>query len=177
MLPLNWQVPSFEALQSLKNINDPTPSWNAVPFCVLTCKNNKRQHCVILMYLLLYHIGQTCPVKECWWSRDGALFVFQKRQRRTVLHVAFQIKWCQVKYTRWTHFELRSVKPNSLRTALITRSHCSCIATLLLSMQLFVIGSRVLVSTSRCHRVRASRFTPCADCGCGTTFCLHLTGT
>ena len=41
---LNCQLASFEALLALeKTIEDPTPSWCAVPFCVLSHKNDIRQ--------------------------------------------------------------------------------------------------------------------------------------
>ena len=33
-----------------KNINDPTPSWSAVPCCVLSYQNDIRQHWVISMF-------------------------------------------------------------------------------------------------------------------------------
>ena len=44
---MNGQLASFEALLSVeKSIDDPTPSWSAVPLCVLSHKNDFRQHCV-----------------------------------------------------------------------------------------------------------------------------------
>ena len=51
---LTCQLASSEALLSKKkkkNIDDPTPSWCAVPFfCVLSHKNDIRQNCVISMF-------------------------------------------------------------------------------------------------------------------------------
>ena len=46
-------------------------------FCVLLYKNDIRQNWVIVL-CFSYHIGQTCPVKEFWWSRKGAIFGTKK---------------------------------------------------------------------------------------------------
>ena len=47
-------------------------------FASCRTKNDIRQIWVI-SYVLSYHIGQTCPVKECSWSRTGAIFGTEKK--------------------------------------------------------------------------------------------------
>ena len=61
---LKSQLACFEALLSLekKNINDLTPSWNAVPFCVKSYKNDIRQQSMFSRitsdkHVLLKNIG------------------------------------------------------------------------------------------------------------------------
>ena len=79
---LNSQLASSEALLSLEStIDDPTPSWSAVPFFVWH-KNDIRQRCVI-SFVFSYHIGGTCPVKEFSWPRNGAFFGTAKKPPRT----------------------------------------------------------------------------------------------
>ena len=81
---LTCQLASFEALRSLeKTIDDPTPSWSAVLFCVLSHRNDIRQKKRNFLCVSC-HIGGTCPVKEFSGSRNGAFFWDQKkRPRRT----------------------------------------------------------------------------------------------
>ena len=70
---LNFQLASFKTLMSRekKPINGPTPSWSAVPFSRLVVQ--KRYPSKLgNFYVVSYHIGQTCSVKEFWCSRNGA---------------------------------------------------------------------------------------------------------
>ena len=68
------QFASFEALLSLEEtIDDPTPSWSAIPFFRLVAqKRYPSKMCNFLFFS--YHTGGTCPVKECSWSRNGAFY-------------------------------------------------------------------------------------------------------
>ena len=82
---LNCQLASFEALRSLeqKNINRPCH------FQCLTASIQKR--CPSKMHdfpVFSYHIGGTCPVKECSWSRNGAFFG-DRRKATTHIHSEF----------------------------------------------------------------------------------------
>ena len=69
---LNCHLASSEkALLPLeKTIDDPTPSWSAVLFCVLSHKNEIRKNCVSSC-AFSYHTRGTCPVQEFSWSRNG----------------------------------------------------------------------------------------------------------
>ena len=53
-------------------------------FCVLSYKNDIRQN-VANFCVFSHHIGQTSPIKECWWSRNGAFFeeFFEKKKKAT----------------------------------------------------------------------------------------------
>ena len=78
---LNFQLASFEALLSLeKPINDPTQSWSAVPFFA-SCRTKRYPSKLGIYSVFSYHIGQACPVKEFWWSRNGAFFENKKKSR------------------------------------------------------------------------------------------------
>ena len=70
---LTCQLASFEALLSLeKTIHDPTLSWSAVPFCVLSLHKNDIRPKLRNFLCVSYHIGGTCPVKEfSWWCIFG----------------------------------------------------------------------------------------------------------
>ena len=77
---LSCQLASFEALLSLEK-KPSTVQRHRGPrslFCVLSHKNEIRQNCVI-SYVLSFHIGRTCPVKEFSWSRSGAIFGIAKK--------------------------------------------------------------------------------------------------
>ena len=82
---LNCHLASFEALLSLEQntINDPTPSWRALPFCVLSSKKRYPSK-LCNFYAFSYHIDQTRPVKEFCWSRNGAFF---GRQTKPPMHI------------------------------------------------------------------------------------------
>ena len=69
---VNWH-PLKLCCHKKKNINDRTPSWSAVPFLRLVLQN-RYPSTLGNVYALWYHIRQTCPVKECWGSRNGAFF-------------------------------------------------------------------------------------------------------
>ena len=83
---LNCQLASFEALLSLaKPINDPTQSWSVVPFFA-SCRTKRYPSKLGIYFVFSYHIGQTCPVKEFWWSRNGAFFENKKKRPRRTSH-------------------------------------------------------------------------------------------
>ena len=83
---LNCQLASFEALRSLeKTIDDPTPSWRAVPFLRFVAQNRYPSNCVISLSFSC-HIGGTCRVNEFSWSRNGAFFGTEKKGRNEHPH-------------------------------------------------------------------------------------------
>ena len=76
---LNCQLASFEALLSLEmTIEDPTPSWSAVPFFA-SCRTKTIS--VKIGYFPMFFVSnrKTCPVKEFSWSRTGAFFGTEKK--------------------------------------------------------------------------------------------------
>ena len=81
---VNWHPPKLCCHLKKKDINHPTPQWSAVLLCVLSYKGDIRQNYVIAN-VFPCHIGGTCPVKELWWSRNGAFLGTKKRRRRTSL--------------------------------------------------------------------------------------------
>ena len=78
---LNCQLASFEALQSLeKTIDDPTPSWSAVPFLRLVAEKRYPSGFVI-SYVFSYHIN-------FFDYGDAALLLHCKTQQTTFKRIA-----------------------------------------------------------------------------------------
>ena len=127
---------SFEALLSLeKTIDDPTPSWSAVPFfCVLSPKKTISVTNLRNFPCFSYHIGGTCPVKEFFaatercisWDRKEAAThipptkVFSVEESGHLRRRLASVKICAVHFPPCWH-----VAPSKL--SLCPCAHCVCL--------------------------------------------------
>ena len=117
---LNCQPASFEALLSIeKNHRRANAIVERGPFfCVLSHKNDIRQHCVISQ-VFSYHVGGTCPVKDFSWSWNGALLETEKKGLDARPHAssnqgkASQVKSSQVKSSQVKSSQVKSSQVKS----------------------------------------------------------------